>query len=111
MLTSKTTIGVSIGTVMAIAVGAWTGIGTVHGWVTAIEANTSAISMLATSVELGRIGDDIGDIKKEIRALKRDLRNDPENDLIIDQIADLEDELEELIHLYDCLAEGNAVCK
>ena len=111
MITSKTTIGVSIGSVLALASSIWLFTGKAHGYITAIEANTVAISMLATSVELGRIGDDIGDIKKEVRELKRELRRDPENDLIIDQISDLEDELEELIHLYDCLADGNAVCQ
>jgi uncharacterized membrane protein YgaE (UPF0421/DUF939 family) len=111
MITSKTTIGVSIGSVLALASTIWLFTGKAHGYITAIEANTVAISLLATSVELARIGDDIGDIKKEIRELKRDLRHDPDNDLIIDQIEDLEDELEELEKLYSCLAAGNKVCK
>lgn len=110
-LTKNTIFGCSIGSALALIVAVWILSSEVRAWMDKIEANTSAIAMLAMTVDLRGVNDEIGDLKKELRELYRALRYDPENDLILDQIADVEDAIEELENIRDCILAGNPRCE
>jgi len=83
----------------------------VFGYVQMIAANTVAIQNVAKSLELGRVSDEIGDLRKERRELDRKFRREPDNDMLYDQIEEIKDELKELEHQRECIEDpGRKVC-
>jgi hypothetical protein len=97
--------------IAAVGTWAWAATGDIHGYIQQITANTEAIQMVSTSLKLGRVNDEIADLKRERRELRRELRDDPENDLILEQIEVIDDELEELEKVRECIMKGGEVCE
>lgn len=110
MINKNTVVGISIGTLGSVLVGMWLLVAEVHAWVSKIEANTNAIAMLSSDVKLSRVYDMIGDLRRERRGLIRDLELQPEDRVIQQQIEDVEDEIEMLERVLDCLMAGNDNC-
>lgn len=110
-LSKDTGIRVSLGLVVAIILYLGSASWKVFGYVATIAANTVAIQNIAKSLELGRLGDEIGDLRKEKRELNRELRKEPDSDILYDQLDEIQDEIEELEHERDCVEDPDkTVC-
>jgi DNA-binding transcriptional regulator GbsR (MarR family) len=114
MITENSKVTVSVGilrtvaaTILALLIWMAGASWKVYGYVQTLSANTIAIQNVATSLELGRVNDEIGDLRKEMRDLQRKYSRDPEdediNELISEQIEEIEDEIMELEHQRDCI--------
>ena len=99
LLNKKTIISTSVGTLMAVAVGIYTVSDKVQATVFQVAANVVSIQ----SLELRAVLKDIAYLKKEQRELNRELRGNPNDDNIIEDIEEVEDELEALELVRDCL--------
>lgn len=97
------TVRISLGLIAALLVWVSGATWKAYGYVTTIAANTMAIQQVATSLELGRVNDEIGDLRKERRDLKRKYGRDPDNELLSEQLDEIADEIEELEHQRDCI--------
>jgi hypothetical protein len=110
-ISPDTTVKINLGLIVIILIWAFGVSWKAYGYVTAISTNSAAIQSVSTSLKVGRISDEIGDLKRERRNLSRDLRDDPQNELLADQIAEIDDEIEELERKLKCVTEGNKVCE
>ncbi len=110
-LTKDTGVKLSIATLLAVLI--WMGGASwkVFGYVQTIAANTMAIQSVSHSLKVGRISDELGDLRRERRNLKRALRTDPNDELLMDQIEEIEEEIEVLKEKLECATDGNRVCE
>ncbi len=109
-ISKDSSVRLSIATLLAVLI--WMGGASwkVFGYVQTIAANTMAIQEVAKSLKVGRLADEIGDLKRERRGLKRDLRKDPENDILPEQIDEVEDELEDKTDKLKCVIKDIEIC-
>ena len=112
IVSRNSVFGISLGTFFLVVGAIWVSAEKVQGYIVQIDANTVAIQLVAKSLKLGRLDDEIADLKSERRDLNRELRRDPENDLIIEQLEEIEDEIEALGLIRECVIEPNGrVCE
>ncbi len=110
-ITRNTVVSTSLATIVAVAWAMWLFMGDLQGYMNQIVSNTMAIQSLAKAVEVGRVSDEIGDLRREKRELKRALRKDPENDLIMDQLEDIEDSIENKTIIKACILSNQQDCE
>jgi len=99
LLNKKTIVSTSIGTLMALSGGIYIASEKVNATVFQVAANVLSIQ----SLEVRAIQSDIALLKKEERELRRELRGDPENEYILIDLEEVEDELEELELVRECM--------
>ena len=99
LLNKKTIVSGSIGTLMALSGGIYVASEKVQATVFQVAANSVSIQ----SLEVRAIQSDIALLKKEQRELRRELRNDPENDYVLEDLEEVEDELEALELVRECM--------
>jgi hypothetical protein len=99
LLSKKTIVSTSIGTLLTMSGGIYMASEKVNAATTQIAMNTVSIQ----SLELRMIQSDIADLKQERRDLKRELREDPENPYVLQDLEEVEDELHALELVRECL--------
>ncbi len=111
VLTKDTGVKLSIATLLAVLI--WMGGASwkVFGYVQTIAANTVAIQSVSKSLQIGRLTDEIGDLRREKRNLKRVSRKDPTDELLKDQLVEIDDEIEVLKEKLECVTDGNRICE
>jgi hypothetical protein len=114
----NTVLSVSLGTLGGVAFVMWQAFGVYDGLTDSVYSNTEAtkknsqqLAEVVHSLEMSRIDRRIDNAKKELRQIERWLRDDPEDDILLDQRDDLEDEIERLDKIRDCLLAGHESCE
>jgi len=98
-LNKKTIVSTSIGTLMAAAGGMWVVSGELQAAAAQIAMNTQSIQQL----ELRSVNSEIARLKTERRSLNRQARQYPNNTLLIEQLEEVQDEIDALIVVRDCM--------
>ena len=99
LLNKKTIVSGSIGTLMALSGGIYVASEKVQAAVFQISANASSIH----SLEVRIIKAEIALLKKEQRELRSELREDPENEYVMEDLEEVDDELEALELVRECM--------
>jgi hypothetical protein len=114
----NTRLTVSLGTLAAVLAFGWTGFRTADAYMDMITANAESVQILKAGLRLNTLDDQIGDLKRERRAIREKLREldeqieSQEYDGYLGDIDEIEDELERLIEIRKCVVEMNAkVCE
>ena len=110
MITKQTMVGVSVGSLAALLASMWLVVSEVQSWVGQISDNTQALAELSRDVKLSRVYDMIGDLRSERRDLRRILEARPNDRVVLDQIEEIDDEIQLLEKILDCLLTGGKDC-
>ena len=108
LLSKKTVISTSVGTIMACASGLWVVAADFNHAVAQIESNKKSIQ----SLEVRAIDSELTMLRKERRELNRNIREHGEDAYILEDLEEVEDEIGELTEIRACLIDpAKEVCK
>jgi len=108
MISKKTVISTSVGTIMACASGLWVIAADFNTAVAQIESNKKSIQ----SLEIRAIDSELTMLRKERRELNRMLREHPVDSNLLEDQEEVDDEIAELTEIRACLIDSTKeVCK
>jgi len=96
-------ITASLGGIVAALGLIWSVTSSVVALAAQVNHNTDSVQAIVQSLELSRISDTLGDLKKDRRDLKKELRADPDSPDIEADIDEIEDSIDDAIMMKECI--------
>ena len=117
-LSKNTKLTASIGTIVGVVAFMWASFQTADAYIDMIVTNAESVQILKAGLRLNTLDDQIGDLKRERREVREKIReldpvtDDADIDAYEGDIDEIEDELERLIHIRECVIKMEAkVCE
>jgi flagellar motility protein MotE (MotC chaperone) len=108
LLSKKTIVSGSIGSLVALAGGIYVASDKVQATVYQVAANTQSIE----SIKINRVREFIADLKKERRSIRRELRQDHNDPELLEELEEVNDAIKAAEMLLECMLDPETeVCE